>query len=558
MKFVLWSPHQSRHLSLSLAVGRSFNFLFFIFSLISLISLQTYAQPLSENETQPHDRTLELSRTDDELKKNLVGQHLMISVSGKSLSRRDREVIQNVRPGSVVLFKFNIESVSQLQKLISDIQIESVRASGHKVIIAIDQEGGDVIRIKTNDPMPSARALGVINDLKLTYEAGVRTGRLLSSFGIGINLAPVLDVLPHFRQPFLMTRSYSSSPRLVTEHALAYAKGLSLGRVIPTFKHFPGHGATTLDSHLVLPTAQGDLFSVLAQQIYPFRKTIQSFPQDSAVMMAHIKFPQLDSSRLPATFSKPIIQYLLRDSLHFRGPIITDDLEMKALAPFGSLADRTFLALNAGSTLVMVLWSAENQLEVARQLYLRTKTDPGFVSLLNKNVSLYDHTLKHFETSEKVETPKLLRKLASDQLAHSRLQDMTTDRILSSHKAHLKQFDWKNLALIISRDKKEFLSFKRTHPFGDKLKWFKLTSKSSPQDIESFGSQSTAVLISTGSSSARIFSSLEKKYKNRILALDYKGFLAGSDSLQVITFFYSPINIGASLFNREGQENSLP
>jgi beta-N-acetylhexosaminidase len=237
-----------------------------------------------------------------------------------------------------VLFKENVDDAAAL--------CSSLRVSRPDLLIAIDEEGGDVTRLwrRLGSPYPGNAALGVADDPDLTRSIYAAIGSHLVAVGVNVDLAPVADVNSTADNPVIGTRSFGAEPALVSRHTAAAVRGLQDAGVSACAKHFPGHGATTVDSHLGLPVVD-------ATETAPFRAAVDAGVR--AVMTAHIRVPSLTGAA-PATFSRDAIR-LLRSELGFQGTIITDALEMRgATAYAGGIPAGAVLALGAGADLLCV------------------------------------------------------------------------------------------------------------------------------------------------------------------------------------------------------------
>jgi len=233
--------------------------------------------------------------------------------------------------GGFILFRRNIEDRAQVGEL-----VERIRAYRQgPVLIAVDQEGGRVQRLRAGFTLiPTARQLAESESVTHVEELGSQVGAELRSVGINWNFAPVLDVDTNPNNPIIGDRAYSRTPDGVSAYGLAFAKGLEASGVASCGKHFPGHGDTSLDSHLELPTIGHDLARLRSVELPPFRAYGELGL--ASIMTAHVLFPELDAQR-PATLSPKLLTDILRGELGFQGLIVSDDLDMKAIADhFGS------------------------------------------------------------------------------------------------------------------------------------------------------------------------------------------------------------------------------
>ena len=243
----------------------------------------------------------------------------------------DREsairALRKLLPYSVVLFRSDFTTSSDLQELIHTINhLYSVEEGIEPPVIAVDQEGGNVVRIPWIDYSPSNYFLGNYNNPKFTRYVGSLTGSQLHDMGIRWNLAPVLDMLNSYNQ-VILERSFSDDVEQVATHGAQYIRGLQDFGVAATAKHFPGHGGVLEDSHLVLPR-DTRIKEAIMNEAYPFRKAIDAGTQ--TVMLSHVLYESIDPD-LPASLSLNA-QNLLRKGFGFKGIILTDAVDMKALS----------------------------------------------------------------------------------------------------------------------------------------------------------------------------------------------------------------------------------
>jgi beta-N-acetylhexosaminidase len=247
------------------------------------------------------------------------------------------------------LFGGNIAGRDQLAALTA-----ALRAAAPQALVAIDEEGGDVTRLAhhTGSPYPGNAALGVVGDPALTGRVYRAIGGELAAAGINLNLAPTVDVNVANDNPIIGTRSFGADPAAVAAHSAAAVAGLQVAGVAACAKHFPGHGATTADSHLTLPTVADPLSVLRARDLPPFAAAIEAGTR--AIMTAHLRVPELTGDD-PATFSPAALVDLLRGEYGFTGTVISDALEMAgAAATAGGVPAAAVRALRAGVDLLCV------------------------------------------------------------------------------------------------------------------------------------------------------------------------------------------------------------
>ncbi|WP_327087561.1 glycoside hydrolase family 3 protein [Nonomuraea sp. NBC_01738] len=254
--------------------------------------------------------------------------------------------------GGAVLFARNFPD---------DDLIPQLRAENPDVVIAIDEEGGVVTRLEavTGSSFPGNRALGVADDVKLTERVGAQIGRMLARKDITLDYAPSVDVNANPANPVIGIRSFGPDADLVARHSAAYVRGVQGAGVAACAKHFPGHGDTITDSHLALPTVHASREELFARDLPPFRAAIEAGVR--SVMCGHLLIPALDPEH-PATLSRTILTDLLRGELGFDGMLVTDAIEMKAVAAMYSPGEIAVRALNAGVDAICVGISTERSL----------------------------------------------------------------------------------------------------------------------------------------------------------------------------------------------------
>lgn len=276
-----------------------------------------------------------------------AGNHIICGFDGTGVTAELKELVRETQPLGVILFARNVESPEQVSELCRELKM--LRPAS-PLLVSVDQEGGRVARIRQPATQwPCMRDLGFLGDAELTKRVGHSIGTELRAMGIDANFAPVLDVDSCSANPVIGDRSFSADPSLVALHGAALAAGLRQAGVAPCGKHFPGHGDTDQDSHLTLPSVPHELDRLRAVEWVPFRSAIGAGLE--AVMTAHLVVQAIDED-LPATLSARVLGYL-RGELGFGGVVISDDLEMKAVADRFSPQQIAELGLNAGVDLFL-------------------------------------------------------------------------------------------------------------------------------------------------------------------------------------------------------------
>ncbi|MCS0602300.1 glycoside hydrolase family 3 protein [Streptomyces sp. LP11] len=249
---------------------------------------------------------------------------------------------------SVALFGRNVVSEDQVTSLTG-----RLRAEREDLLVAIDEESGDVTRldVRTGSSFPGNLALGAVDDPDLTRAVARELGRRLADCGVNFDWAPSADVNANADNPVIGVRSFGASTDLVARHTAAWVEGLQSSGVAACTKHFPGHGDTNVDSHHAVPRIDVDADTLYARELPPFRAAIAAGTR--AVMSAHILVPALDPDR-PGTLSRRVLTELLREELGYQGLIVTDGMEMRAISGSYGLENGVVLAIAAGADAICV------------------------------------------------------------------------------------------------------------------------------------------------------------------------------------------------------------
>lgn len=278
-----------------------------------------------------------------------VGQLFMVGFLGTSVTRDLASFIKEYKPGGVILFSRNLESLEQMVDLTNDLQACSPHSP---LLISIDQEGGRVSRLpKGFTIFPPCEWLGRANSTELAYAAAATIAKELRAVGVNMNMAPVLDVNSNPDNPVIGDRAFGATPEVVCELGMATAAGLQDNQVVACGKHFPGHGDTNVDSHKELPVVDASRARLDAVEFPPFRRAVAQ--GIAAMMTAHVLYRTLDPE-LPATLSPTIINGFLRRELQYDGVVLTDDLEMHAIIDHYGMEDAAVRAVLAGCDVLLI------------------------------------------------------------------------------------------------------------------------------------------------------------------------------------------------------------
>lgn len=285
-----------------------------------------------------------------------AGSRLMTFAPGPYMTGEYRAFAREYGLCNFILFQDDIESAGQLLALTAELDALARENTGMGALVAIDQEGGRVQRLPRDMlDTPSAAELAKLGEARVR-ETGVRIAHALRAHGVNFNLAPVLDIEYENANAVVGDRSFGKSSADAARYGCAMQRGLTEGGALACVKHFPGHGGTRLDSHLELPALDFTLEELRAGPLVPFAAAIASGAR--AAMSAHILFPQIDPER-PATLSRRLLTGLLREEMGFSGLILTDCLEMGAIAKNYGTAAAAKETAEAGADILLVSHTRE-------------------------------------------------------------------------------------------------------------------------------------------------------------------------------------------------------
>lgn len=302
--------------------------------------------------------------------KNLIGQKLLFAFKGKqSLSPEVIAAFQKYRPSGVTLFRpFNVGVLEELRSLNESLQALARELNLPWLLIAADQEGGQLMAVGDCTPLPGNMALGATRSKELARKAGEVLGRELAALGINVNYAPCADVNINPKNPVVGVRSFGEDPQLVADLSSAMIEGIQSQGVAATVKHFPGHGDTDSDSHHTLGAVSHSLERLRAVELIPFSAAIHA--NVKMMMTAHIGVTSIDGENPPpATLSRNVLTRLLREELGYQGVVITDAMDMKAIRQGEFLGEDAVLAAQAGADMLLVTANSQDQAHIAESLF---------------------------------------------------------------------------------------------------------------------------------------------------------------------------------------------
>jgi beta-N-acetylhexosaminidase len=279
----------------------------------------------------------------------IVGQRLMVGFDGLTLTDDLKYLIDTLKVGGIILFKRNVSDPEQIRSLCAGAQAHARACGQSPLLVAIDQEGGQVARL--GPPFTQFPGNPAMKDLSDADDFAAISARELSGVGINMNMAPVLDLPPEEGAGIMAGRAFGSDPDRVAEMGVHVIQGLQDGGVMAVAKHFPGIGRTRLDSHIDLPTLAADKAILDGSDIRPFKRALSCGV--SGVMLSHIRYSDIDPL-WPASLSPKIADEWLRKELGYDGVVITDDLDMGAVVKHFDIrtAVRQVMAADVDITLI--------------------------------------------------------------------------------------------------------------------------------------------------------------------------------------------------------------
>lgn len=341
----------------------------------------------------------------------MASEVIGIGIAGTELSDMERELLRERPPGAIVLFARNIASAEQLRSLTDEIRTEATAP----VLLMIDEEGGRVDRLRDLFPgIPGAYRYQQSDSAEaLAHEGGQLIGALLRYFDIDINLAPVVDVERDVPSPGLERRCFGRDARTVTRLAGAFLNGLQSSGVAGCLKHFPGIGAGKADTHYGTSTIEVSREDLESIDLAPYAALAE---RSRAVMIGHGTYPSLPDPKLPASLNVEITRRLLRTRVGFSGLVISDDMEMHAVAAMGSLEEAAERALVAGNDLVLFCAQTEKMRAMVQLLERHLEDDPaldGRIDDARVRIAAYrEHVEQLRRSSDRHEMPHLKNWLA--------------------------------------------------------------------------------------------------------------------------------------------------
>ncbi|OCT13992.1 hypothetical protein A8709_00165 [Paenibacillus pectinilyticus] len=337
-----------------------------------------------------------------------LGQMIFAGIDDYTMNEQARQLLVTYHVGGIILYKPNVKDTKQLVGLVNELKTAN-SVNKLPLWIGVDEEGGRVTRLPDEiTKTPTSQTVGKSGKTEVAHNIGQLLGKELNAYGLNMDFAPDLDINSNPKNPVIGDRSFGANASLVSSFGIPMMNGIQEMKVAPVVKHFPGHGDTSVDSHIGLPIVQNDLARLRKIELVPFADAIKH--QADAIMVAHILLPKIDT-KYPASMSKAIMTDLLRKEMGFQGLIMTDDMTMGAIAENYEMAEAAVKSVLAGSNVVMVGHDPNKAIAVLAAL--RTAVQSGRIPMatidqsvaqVNKLKSKYQLT----DTTVKVPDPKLL------------------------------------------------------------------------------------------------------------------------------------------------------
>ncbi|MBU4510475.1 beta-N-acetylhexosaminidase [bacterium] len=309
-----------------------------------------------------------------------------IGFRGKTVTPETKGMIEDYHIGGIIYFRHNIYSPQQVAELSNELQtVAKNQELGLPLMISTDQEGGIVNRLTGGTHFPGNMTLGATQDIDLARKMGQAIARELKAVGINMDFAPVLDVSNNPLNPVIGVRSFGEDPLLVAELGGAFIEGVQSEGVIACGKHFPGHGDTVVDSHLDLPVVQHNMEHLERIELYPFKQVIRAGVD--SIITTHVYFPAIEPTEgMPATLSYNVLTVLLRKKLGYNGLIITDCMEMNAIAGTFGTIEGAVMAIEAGSDMVLISHTLDKQKAAIEEVIKAVKAGRITEERINQSV----------------------------------------------------------------------------------------------------------------------------------------------------------------------------
>lgn len=378
-----------------------------------------------------------------------TGRLFMIGVPSTILDDETKRLLDEVKPGSVILFSRNIENKFQVKKLIDDITVYL----GYKPLFTIDQEGGIVTRLLEGFTVaPSAMAVSATGNSENAYKIGKILGREMKAIGIDWDLAPVVDINNNPDNPGIGIRSYSDCRETVVDFSSNFIKGLEEEGILSCIKHFPGKGRVAVDAHLDMPELNISVEEMYKTEFYPFINV-----KAPSWMPSHVWISKIQDKKEPATISEKVLTDLIRKELKYDGVLIADDLTMGGVANYYSPEESVLKAFEAGMDILSVCHDTEMQIRVKKFMENKIKNNKILEKRMEESLERIVNIRNKFSDFPVIPLENINRE--SDKETVQNISEQAVTKISGNINFPLKKIDnvfsVKLTRLVLVEDKKE-------------------------------------------------------------------------------------------------------
>lgn len=312
-----------------------------------------------------------------------IGQMIFAGVTGTKPNAEAEQLVAKYKVGGIIFNGKNFTSPAQTVAYVNYLKKEN-RSNRIPLFFGIDQEGGRISKLPGNlKSTPTNLDIGKINNPPFSYEMGGLLGKLVDAYGFNMDFAPVLDVNSNPDNPVIGNRSFGNEPDKVAQLGIGTMKGLQSEKIISVIKHFPGHGDTSVDSHLELPTVNKTKAELERLELVPFKRAIEEGAD--VVMIGHISLPKIDPV-YPSSMSKVVVTGILRNELGYKGVVITDDMTMKAVIDHYDIGKAAVASVKAGSDIIMIAHDHDKILAAISALKFAVQSGEITEERLNESV----------------------------------------------------------------------------------------------------------------------------------------------------------------------------
>lgn len=354
-----------------------------------------------------------------------LGQLFFVGFKGYTLTKKIRSFFKSIQPGGVIFFEDNIKDKKQVKKLIKEIN----KCIKIKPFIGVDQEGGSVERLrKICTSLPSVWGLSKLGENELLKAQDIIVSELIE-LGFNTNFSPVLDINSNPSNPIISTRSISNKPKTVSIYSSKIIKLFLKRGIVPVAKHFPGHGDTSIDSHLSLPIINKSKSELNKSGLIPFKAAITN--KVPIIMVGHLQLPKIEKNKkVPASLSKNIISDFLINELGFKGLIITDELNMKGVTKYHKLTSASYKATCSGADLLLFNTDIKQTSKAYKYIKGRAKKNKELLNRINESYNKIIQTKKKLISPKQKHKNLSLNHIISHELAKKVTRWIKKDRTL--------------------------------------------------------------------------------------------------------------------------------